>query len=78
MTRFLLPGFAALALFGALLASGRLIGESGWASAIGITLVVTGVLGVLNVIFFRRLKTSLDRMAETGGDGSADKDETQS
>ena len=78
VVRFLILGFAALALLGALLASGRLIGEGGWQTAIGITLVVTGVLGVLNVIFFRRLKASIDQMAETGANGSKSRnDETK-
>ena len=64
LPRILFFAFALLALFGALLATGRLIGEGGWQSAIGITLTVTGVIGVLNTIFFTRLKASLDRMAD--------------
>ena len=62
--RFLIPAFGLVAILGALLASGRLAGEGGWQSAIGITLLVTGALGVLNVLFFTRLKASLDRMVE--------------
>lgn len=79
VVRVLIPGFAALALFGALLASGRMMGEGGWQSAIGITLVVTGGLGVLNTIFFRRLKASLDEMVEADASGANTRtDETQS
>ncbi|WBQ13633.1 hypothetical protein L2D00_02835 [Hyphomonadaceae bacterium BL14] len=63
LVRFLIPAFGLLAILGALMASGRL-GESGWLTAIGITLVVTGAVGVLNVIFFRRLKAAVDRMAQ--------------
>jgi len=65
--RLLIPAFGLLAIFGALLASGR-FGGSGLATAIGITLVVTGAIGVLNVIFFTRLKKSLDAMAEDRSD----------
>ena len=68
LPRILLIAFGLLALFGALLATGRLIGEGGWQSAIGITLTVTGVIGVLNTIFFTRLKASLDKMAEDNRD----------
>ena len=64
LPRILVIAFGLIALFGALLATGRLIGEGGWQSAIGITLTVTGVIGVLNTIFFTRLKASLDKMAE--------------
>jgi ABC-type Co2+ transport system permease subunit len=63
LVRILIPAFGLLAILGALMASGRL-GESGWLTAVGITLIVTGVIGVLNVIFFRRLKAAVDRMAE--------------
>lgn len=63
LVRFLIPAFGLLAILGALMASGRL-GESGWLTAVGITLIVTGVIGVLNVIFFRRLKVVVDRMAQ--------------
>lgn len=55
-------GFGLVAIVGALLASGRL-GEGGVQMAVGITLLVTGAIGVLNVIFFTRLKRSLDQMA---------------
>jgi len=55
-------GFGLVAILGALLASGRL-GEGGVQMAIGITLLVTGALGVMNVIFFTRLKRSVDEMA---------------
>ncbi len=64
LPRILLIAFGLVALFGALLATGRLIGEGGWQSAIGITLTVTGVIGLLNVVFFTRLKASLDKMAD--------------
>jgi hypothetical protein len=63
LVRFLIPAFGLLAILGALMASGRL-GDAGWLMAVGITLIVTGVIGVLNVIFFRRLKAAVDRMAE--------------
>jgi len=63
LVRFLIPAFGLLAILGALMASGRM-GESGWLLAVGITLIVTGAVGVLNVIFFRRLKAALDRMAD--------------
>lgn len=63
LVRFLIPGFGLVAILGAVMASGRL-GESGWLTAIGITLIVTGAMGVLNVIFFRRLKAAVDRMAD--------------
>jgi len=63
LVRFLIPAFGLLAILGALMASGRL-GDSGWLVAVGITLIVTGVIGVLNVIFFRRLKAAVDRMAQ--------------
>ncbi len=64
LPRILLIAFGLLALLGALLATGRLVGEGGWQSAIGITLTVTGVIGLLNVVFFTRLKASLDKMAD--------------
>ena len=64
LPRILLIAFGFVALVGALLATGRLVGEGGWQSAIGITLTVAGVLGVLNVVFFTRLKASLDTMAD--------------
>ncbi|MGY6627834.1 MAG: hypothetical protein ACXIVL_04910 [Oceanicaulis sp.] len=63
LVRFLIPAFGLLAILGALMASGRL-GDAGWLMAVGITLIVTGVIGVLNVIFFRRLKAAVDRMAQ--------------
>ncbi|MCH8488732.1 MAG: hypothetical protein LAT81_02230 [Oceanicaulis sp.] len=63
LVRFLIPAFGLLAILGALMASGRL-GDAGWLVAVGITLIVTGVIGVLNVIFFRRLKAAVDRMAQ--------------
>lgn len=61
-TRLLIPGFGLLAIFGALLASGRL-GESGLNLAIGITLLVVGFVGVGNVVLFTRLKASIDEAA---------------
>ena len=64
LPRALLLGFGLLALLGALLATGRLAGEGGWQSAIGITLTVTGVLGLLNTVFFTRLRRSLNEMAQ--------------
>lgn len=63
LVRFLMLAFGLVAILGALMASGRM-GESGWLMAVGITLIVTGAMGVLNVIFFRRLKQGLDRMAQ--------------
>jgi len=68
LVRFLIPAFGLLAILGALMASGRM-GESGWLLAVGITLIVTGAVGVLNVIFFRRLKAALDRMADEQREG---------
>ena len=62
LPRLLMIGFGLVAILGALLASGRL-GEGGVQMAIGITLLVTGALGVMNVIFFTRLKHSVDEMA---------------
>lgn len=64
LPRILLLAFGLVALLGALLATGRLVGEGGWQSAIGITLTVTGVIGLLNVVMFSRLKVSLDKMAD--------------
>jgi hypothetical protein len=61
-TRLLIPGFGLLAIFGALLASGRL-GESGLNLAVGITLLVIGFVGVGNVVLFTRLKASIDEAA---------------
>ncbi len=69
LPRLLIPGFGLIAIFGALLASGRL-GEGGLQMAFGITLLVVGCLGVLNTIFFTRLKKALDKMAEESGDQS--------
>ncbi|MEQ8404416.1 MAG: hypothetical protein RKE49_04900 [Oceanicaulis sp.] len=63
LPRLLIPAFGLVAIFGALLASGRL-GEGGLQLAFGITLLVTGTLGVVNTIFFVRLKASLDKMVE--------------
>ncbi|XBQ15654.1 MAG: hypothetical protein ABL308_11925 [Oceanicaulis sp.] len=63
LPRILIPAFGLVAIAGAALASGR-FGEGGLQLAIGITLLVTGALGVLNTIFFTRLKASLDRMVE--------------
>lgn len=63
LVRLLIPAFGLVAILGALMASGRL-GESGWWLAIGITLIVTGAVGVANVIFFRHLKVMVDRMAD--------------
>ncbi len=67
LPRILLLAFGLVALLGALLATGRLVGEGGWQSAIGITLTVTGVIGLLNTVFFTRLKASLAKMAEDAG-----------
>lgn len=61
-TRLLIPVFGLVAIFGAILASGRL-GESGLHLAIGITVLVVGVVGVLNVILFARLKAMIDDAA---------------
>lgn len=69
LPRLLIPGFGLIAIFGALLTSGRL-GEGGLQMAFGITLLVVGCLGVLNTIFFTRLKKALDKMAEESGDQS--------
>jgi hypothetical protein len=69
LPRLLIPGFGLIAIFGALLASGRL-GEGGLQMAFGITLLVVGCLGVLNTIFFTRLKKALDKMAEDSNDPS--------
>lgn len=69
LPRLLIPGFGLIAIFGALLASGRL-GEGGVQMAFGITLLVVGCLGVLNTIFFTRLKKALDKMAEETSDPS--------
>ncbi|EAP88967.1 hypothetical protein OA2633_01424 [Oceanicaulis alexandrii HTCC2633] len=62
LPRLLMIGFGLVAILGALLASGRL-GEGGVQMAVGITLLVTGAIGVMNTIFFTRLKRSLDDMA---------------
>lgn len=72
LTRKLLIAFGLVAILGALLATGRIAGEGGWQSAVGITVTVTGILGVLNTVFFTRFKRSLDAMAskdETGPNG---------
>ena len=69
LPRLLIPAFGLLAILGALLASGRL-GEGGLQLAFGITLLVTGALGVVNTIFFSRLKASLDKMVEERKDQS--------
>ena len=69
LPRLLIPGFGLIAILGALLASGRL-GEGGLQLAFGITLLVTGALGVVNTIFFSRLKASLDKMVEERKDQS--------
>jgi hypothetical protein len=61
-TRLLIPAFGLVAIFGAILASGRL-GESGLHLALGITILVIGVVGVLNVILFARLKAMIDDAA---------------
>jgi len=67
LPRLLMIGFGLVAIFGALLASGRL-GEGGVQMAVGITLLVTGAIGVMNTIFFTRLKRSLDDMAAKSTD----------
>lgn len=61
--RLLILGFGLVAILGALLASGR-FGEGGLQMAIGITMLVAGAVGMLNVFFFTRLKKSLDAMTE--------------
>lgn len=63
MTRFLPIIFGLVAIIGALLARG-FFGEGGVQMAVGITLIVVGVLGILNLFMFKRLKASLDRMVE--------------
>ena len=70
----LILAFGLVAIVGALLASGRLAGEGGWQTAFGITILVAGAVGVTNVIFFRRLKASLDELARsrTGGERTED------
>ncbi len=68
----LILAFGLLAILGALLATGRLAGEGGWQMAVGITLVVSGAVGVSNVIFFRRLKASLDEFARSRTGGETD------
>lgn len=67
LPRLLMIGFGLVAILGALLASGRL-GEGGVQMAVGITLLVTGGIGVMNTIFFTRLKRSLDDMAAKSTD----------
>ena len=67
LPRLLMIGFGLVAILGALLASGRL-GEGGMQMAVGITLLVTGAIGVMNTIFFTRLKRSLDDMAAKSTD----------
>lgn len=62
--RLIMLGFGLLAILGALTARGLLFGDGGLQTALGITVLVTGVLGVLNTIFFVRLKASLDKMAD--------------
>ena len=61
-SRFLIPAFGLLAISGGVLASGRL-GDSGLHLAVGITILVVGVVGVLNVILFTRLKAMIDEAA---------------
>jgi len=76
LPRLLMIGFGLVAILGALLASGRL-GEGGVQMAVGITLLVTGAIGVMNVIFFTRLKRSLDQMAaEHKGEVAAEETDT--
>ncbi|WP_306015739.1 hypothetical protein [Oceanicaulis sp. MMSF_3324] len=70
LPRLLMIGFGLVAILGALLASGRL-GEGGVQMAVGITLLVTGAIGVMNTIFFTRLKRSLDDMANKAPDAPA-------
>ena len=48
----------------------KAVGEGGLQMAFGITLLVVGCLGVLNTIFFTRLKKALDKMAEDSNDPS--------
>jgi ABC-type Co2+ transport system permease subunit len=61
--RLIMIGFGLLAILGALTARGLLFGEGGLQTALGLTVLVTGVLGVLNTIFFVRLKAQIDKMA---------------
>lgn len=61
--RLLILGFAALAILGALMIRG-VLGEGGLQTALGITVLAAGALGMLNVFFFARLKKSLDAMAD--------------
>ena len=70
LPHLLMIGFGLVAILGALLASGRL-GEGGVQMAVGITLLVTGAIGVMNTIFFTRLKRSLDDMASKSPDAPA-------
>lgn len=61
LSRALMIVFSLVAIFGALMTRGVIFGEGGWQSAVGITVLVTGALGVFNVIFFTRLKRSLEQ-----------------
>ena len=61
--KFLIPLFGLIAIFGAVLASGRL-GEGGLALAFGITFIVVGVVGIVNVMLFTRLRAMIDEAAE--------------
>ncbi len=75
-SRLLIPAFGLIAIFGAVLASGRL-GESGLNLALGITILVVGVVGVLNVILFSRLKAMIDEAAAKDS-GEAPRDQADS
>ena len=71
-SRLLVPAFGLIAIFGALLASGRL-GEGGLQLALGVTILVIGVVGILNVILFTRLRTMIDEAAaKERGEASRD------
>jgi hypothetical protein len=72
--RLLIPAFGLIAIFGALLASGRL-GESGFHLAFGITLLVIGAVGIGNVMLFTRLKASIDEAAERQRRGELELDD---
>jgi len=61
-SRLFMLVFGLITILGALLTSGWL-GEGGMQTAVGLTLLMTGVIGMVNVIFFTRLKRSLDRRA---------------
>ncbi len=77
ISRLLIPAFGGVAILGAVLASGRL-GESGLNLALGITLLVIGVVGVMNVMLFTRLKAKIDEAAERQKRGELPADDPES